>query len=495
MRNSIQHFIDFRITNLQDSAKKFSKDPKDIAGFVNEVKKEVLQFALDFIGEVFTSCNDVLRESLVRQQNWHVVRTDKKNLTTSIGDVMYEKTMFKNKKTGDRKYLVDDALGVDPHERITEDAIALMLEESVQTSYRRGGENISILGQISKETVKDKLHALEFPSEDEKNPIKGKRIVDYLYIEADEDHASLQFNEKKGDLKKSESGRKLNTIITKLVYVHEGIEKDAPQSKRHHLVNPHYFSGLYEGTEGNRKLWNEVWEYLDRTYDLSKVKKVYLSSDGGAWIKAGKKQLHGLTYALDEFHLKKYLIKMTNHMLDSADDARKALCKSIEEDTKEEFLSYIDMLEGYAKTESDLKKINEASNYILSNWSAAKVRLSNRKSLCGCSAEGHVSHVLSKRMSTAPMGWSKKGADKMAKLRAYYLNGEDMLELARYQKQFLPKVAGDEDIVLSAAQMYHDEINRNPKWAKYIERTQVEVSSQIKKMLSIGMHDFIWKLH
>ena len=85
-RNSIQHFNDFRIINLQESAKKFSKDPQDIAGFVDEVKEEVLRFALDFIGEVFTSCNDVLRESLVRQQKCYVVRTDKKNLTTSIGD-------------------------------------------------------------------------------------------------------------------------------------------------------------------------------------------------------------------------------------------------------------------------------------------------------------------------------------------------------------------------------------------------------------------------
>lgn len=494
MRNSIQHFVDFRITNLQESAKRFSKDPQDIAGFVNAVKNEALQFALDFIGEAFTTCNDVLRESLVRRQKWEVVKTDKKNLTTSIGSVTYEKTLFKNKKTGERKYLVDDAMGIDPHERISEDAVALMLEESVQTSYRKGGENISILDQISKEAVKDKLHALEFPDEDENEPVEEKRIVDYLYIEADEDHASLQFNEKKGDLKKSEFGRKLNTIITKLVYVHEGIEKDAPKSKRHHLVNARYFSGLYEGTEGNRKLWNDVWKYIERTYDLSKVKKIYLSSDGGSWIMAGKKLIHGLTYALDEFHLRKYLIKMTNHMLDSADDARRALCKSIEEDTKEEFRSYVDMLEWYAKTESDKAKIIEASNYVLSNWSAAKIRLSNRKDLCGCSAEGHISHVLSSRMSTAPMGWSKRGADKMARLRAWYLNGGDMLELARYQKKFLPKAAGNEDIVMSAAQMYHDEVNRNPKWAKYVERTQVEVSPQIKKMLSIGMHDFIWML-
>ena len=67
MRNSIQHFIDFRITNLQESAKKFSQSPQDIAGFVNAVKEEALQFALDFMGETFTTCNDVLRESPVRK--------------------------------------------------------------------------------------------------------------------------------------------------------------------------------------------------------------------------------------------------------------------------------------------------------------------------------------------------------------------------------------------------------------------------------------------
>ena len=390
MRNSIQHFIDFRITNLQESAKKFSQSPQDVAGFVTAVKEEALRFAQDFIGEVFTSCNDILRESPVRRATWEVVRTDEKTLITSVGSVRYEKTLFKNKKSGERRYLVDAAMGIDSHERISEDAVAQMLEESVQTCYRKGGEAVSILDKISKEAVKDKLHTLEFPTEDETDPIGKKKTVDYLFIEADEDHASLQFNEKKGDLKKSESGRKLNGIITKLVYVHEGIEKDAPKSTRHHLVNPPYFSGVYEGKEGNNELWDEVWNHLDRTYDLSKVKKVYLSADGGAWIMAGRKRLHGLVYALDEFHLKKYLVKMTNHMLDSAEDARKVLCQSIKEDTKEEFLSYVDMLEENAKTERDKARV----------------------------AEG----------------------------------------------------------------------------AKYAEKMQVEVTPQIKKMLSIGMHDFIWML-
>lgn len=45
----------------------------------------------------------------------------------------------------------------------------------------------------------------------------------------------------------------------------------------------------------------------------------------------------------------------------------------------------------------------------------------------------------------------------MAKLRAYELNGGDMLELVRYQKRDLQKAAGAEYDVLSSAQMIQSE--------------------------------------
>lgn len=66
----------------------------------------------------------------------------------------------------------------------------------------------------------------------------------------------------------------------------------------------------------------------------------------------------------------------------------------------------------------------------------------NKEGVIGCSAEGHVSHVLSSKMSSRPMGWSRTGTDKMAYLRAYYYNGENMLELVRKQRKELPKAAG-----------------------------------------------------
>ena len=60
---------------------------------------------------------------------------------------------------------------------------------------------------------------------------------------------------------------------------------------------------------------------------LEKVKKIYLNADGGTWIQSGKKRIAGITSVLDEFHLQKYLLKMTGHMKDSKGMQRRRTCK------------------------------------------------------------------------------------------------------------------------------------------------------------------------
>ena len=57
------------------------------------------------------------------------------------------------------------------------------------------------------------------------------------------------------------------------------------------------------------------------------------------------------------------------------------------------------------------RKSSEAvRKYLLNNWDSA-VRRMQDKNVYGCSAEGHVSHMYSDRMSSRPMGWSEAGAD------------------------------------------------------------------------------------
>lgn len=223
--------------------------------------------------------------------------------------------------------------------------------------------------------------------------------MDYLFIDADEDHVSLQFREKKGDLTENENHQKNNSLITKLVYVYEGIESESPKSKRHCLTNPYYFCGVNSGADNN-KFWDEICEYLDNQYDLEKVKKIYVNSDGGRWIKAGMKRIGGAIHVLDGFHLEKYLTKLTSHMKDSQADAKDELRKTIRRKTKPDFIELVETLKKYLTRETGLARMEEAKEYILSNWTAAKLRLKHQGGVKGSSTEGHVSHVLSDRMSS-----------------------------------------------------------------------------------------------
>ena len=489
MINSIRYFEENSIKRFEKLENDFMKNPTQIAEYVMGIAEEGNRFLLRMIQETLETMNQMIIESPLRKRHWNIECHSKKQLTTSIGDVSFTKTLFVNKESDKSEYLIDRLMGLEKHERITEDAVSKMLLEAVQTSYRRGGEECSLLSEVSKQTVKNKIHQLEFPRNQETTV--PKKIVDYLYIEADEDHVSLQFKEKKGDLTENEKHQKNNCLISKLVYVHEGIEQESPKSKRHRLIKPYYFCRVCSGKE-NEKFWDEVYEYIVNHYDLSRIKKIYINGDGGGWIKSGMKRIAGMTYVLDEFHLEKYLTKLTSHMLDSRDDAKDELRKIIRRKSKAEFERKVEELKGYLKDDTGMKRMEEAKEYILSNWMAARVRILHRDGVKGCSTEGHVSHILSARMSSRPMGWSKRGAAKMSQLRAYYLNGGDMLELVRYQKREMPKAAGDEYRIISAEEMLRSEKRRHGEIGKYMETITHHVTLDTKKKVYFQSH--LWGL-
>lgn len=492
MVKSIKHFEEKSIKIFGSLEDEFFKHPERMAEYITGITEELHKIGLLMLKESLENMNQLLKESGKRKSSWLIERDSQKQLITSLGMVCFTKTLFTNRDTGKMEYLLDRVLGMEKHERMTEDAQARMLKEAVQTSYRRGGEESSLESSVSKQTVKNKIHTLEFPENTEK-PEK-KKEVEYLYIEADEDHTSLQFQKKKGDLVENENHQKNNCLISKLVYVHEGIEPEAPKSRRHRLVNPYYFCRVCEGKD-NGKFWDEIYRYIDNQYDLSKVKKIYLNADGGGWIETGKKQIHGLNYVLDEFHLQKQMIRLTSHMKDSTDDARKELYDAIRKRTKADFIEIVECLKDYLpqeRRESGIRRLEESRDYILSNWGAAKLRLLRREGVKGSSTEGHVSHVLSSRMSSRPMGWSRKGAAKMAQLRAYYYNGGDMLELVRYQKRKLPEAAGSEADILSSVEIIRSEKNRHRELGKYVEAIRHSISLDTKK--KVYFNEQIWGL-
>lgn len=349
MVNSIKHFAEESIHIFEKLEDDFFKHPEKMAEYVKGITGELHKVGLLMIQESLEQMNQQLKDSGKRTTGWYVEKDSQKQLVTSLGIVHFTKTLFKNRETGKREYLLDRILGLEKHERMTEDAMAAMLEEAVQTSYRRGGEESSLEGGLSKQTVKAKLHGLKFPKDNEKR--EKKKEVEYLYIEADEDHVSLQFRERKGDLVTSSNGQKNNCLITKLVYVHEGIEPEAPKSKRYKLINPHYFCRVCDGKD-NDAFWDEIYEYINSHYEVEKVKKIYLNADGGSWIETARTRIKGIAYILDEFHLQKYLIRLTSHMKDSTDDARRELRSAIRRGTKADLIEIVERLKNALPEES-----------------------------------------------------------------------------------------------------------------------------------------------
>jgi hypothetical protein len=191
MINSIRYFEEECIRRFEKLEDEFIKHPDKLAEYVLELTDELHKLGIVMIKESLESMDQMLQESPVRRKKWVVEAHSHKQLTTSLGDVRFSKTLFTSKETGHSEYLLDRILGLAPNERLTEDAEAKLLKETVQTSYRRGGENCSLLSEVSKQTVKNKIHKLQFPQNWNRPP--QKKVVDYLYIDADEDHVSLQF--------------------------------------------------------------------------------------------------------------------------------------------------------------------------------------------------------------------------------------------------------------------------------------------------------------
>ena len=494
MEEIVRYITEEFIKNIINLQTEFYNSSIDLATFILRIRRETDEIGSRYLVNLIQEIDNKIFTMHVRKRNWVVERKgDPRSLYTSLGAIRFFRTLYTSKtELNDNGkplqcYLVDKVLGLAPNQTMTADVRANIYLEGVQTSYRKAGE-IACPEGVTKGTVQNVLHAVRFPQKIQVPMVK--KVVENLYIEADEDHYHLQFKNKKGDLGKTENGYKNNGAISKLIYVHEGIEPEAPKSKRNRLINPHYF--CRGDDQDNKDLWKEVFEYIDAFYDTSKIKHIYINSDGGGWIKTGYKGISGVIFVLDEFHLAKYILKLTRHMQDSREEANAEIYECIRHKTKEDFLAIVERLKRCTDSEKVLKKITEASEYISSNWTAAKYRLRRKEGVVSCSAEGHVYHVLSSRMSTQAMGWSRHGGCQMARLREYYCNGGDMLELARYQQEEIPLVVGAEEVILSATQMLRSEHLHRTKeaveYGKYADVMRASLSVQTSKKLELYLH-------
>jgi len=160
-------------------------------------------------------------------------------------------------------------VGIAAHDKLDTSLQARLIEEAIDMPYRRSGKKAAEAVDLTSQTVMNSIRRLGSVDNNAVKIKDKKKVVETLYIEADEDHVALQ------DGKCAEP---------KLVYVHEGIKQ--VEKDRWELVNPRYFSGIYTNSD---ELWLEVADYIDEAYDVNLIKKIYLSGDGASldqkWIR------------------------------------------------------------------------------------------------------------------------------------------------------------------------------------------------------------------
>ena len=154
MIKSIQHFEEVSTGIFEKLIGEFMCNPMDIASFTTGITEELHRIGQLLIQETLEEMDQMICGSGKRKQNWVVERHEKKHLLTILGDVYFKKTYFTNKETGITECLLDRILGLDRNERIAEDAEARILEEAVQTSYRRGCEDACFTSEkVTKQAV------------------------------------------------------------------------------------------------------------------------------------------------------------------------------------------------------------------------------------------------------------------------------------------------------------------------------------------------------
>lgn len=377
----------------------------DYPRFQLQLQDELNKMGRNICKEILEGADEYVREHRDERVGWSVERChDEKTVLSPFGEVTYRRTYFCHKGTGEYRYLADHMAGYSPHTRVDMAVKANLADFASEISYRKSGQEPGRNAkgtEVSGQTVLNAIRDLDTEVKEEEN--KERRQVRVLYIEADEDHVACQDG---------------STVGVPLVYVHEGRFN---KGSRSYLKNVHYFSGLYSDTE---ELWYQVLNYLDGTYDLDKAERIFIAGDGAKWIRLGTKIIPKSIFVLDRYHLAKYVLAAVGR----GNDISREIWRAIDDAGLDKVKAVFKEAHRRAETEGRRNAIKQCRRYVMGNWDGIQVYKTYSKDVIGCSAEGHVGHVLSARLSSRPMGWGKQGMDKMARMRAMKANGINIRE-------------------------------------------------------------------
>lgn len=372
---------------------------QDYQSFQLGLREKLNGLGRDIVKEYLEALDAELLADRKKREGWQLERRDDdKNILTIFGQVSYRRSYFKNTAIKKYGHLVDELAGYGPHARVDPLLKAQAVDLACEISYRKSGQDTAADDTtLSAQTVMQSIRSFD-PVQAEPRKAERTRDCTHLFIEADEDHVA---------------GQGKRNYQPRLAYVHEGSERISKERRR--LKNPHYIAGIYDDPDD---LWFEVLDYVEDNYNTEKLEKIFVCGDGASWIRHALEIIPGASFVLDYFHLEKYLTRALGRNTPLHRQAWRAIASADQAGLEQAY---------YQRSTQDLTPNERAAltdclRYTRNNWDGILVRRQFPGLHLGVSAEGHVSHVLSARLSSRPLAWGRTGVDQMARLRALKAN-------------------------------------------------------------------------
>ena len=143
MYNSIQQFNENGVKKIEEVIREFLINKgMDIGELVIGLNQRMQELLCNIVSEIIEGIDQAYRESDERKQKYHIERSRVKNcFTSTCGDIKYQRTYYKNKQTGELKYLADEACGITKNMRKSNDVVAECINHAIDSSYRISGEH------------------------------------------------------------------------------------------------------------------------------------------------------------------------------------------------------------------------------------------------------------------------------------------------------------------------------------------------------------------
>lgn len=410
---NILHDFNNKIISLSENYLKNLIFEKGISGFTDDLIKEFAEFGSNLTQYLIEYVEETIFVLEGRKEKFNILEKDSRDIVSIFGEISFKRRYYKDKNTNTKVYLLDKLIGLEPKQRLLTNVRERLIKEAIESSYEKAGECAAYGVKISRQEVKNEIESLDLDKEFyEKASVKKK--AKRLYIIADEDHVHLQ----KGGIEEP-----------RMIVVYENV---VSKGKRIELKNKRHFGGTYKNKID--ELWEKVSLYIEENYDEKVLEEVFILGDGANWIKTGKSWIYKSKYVLDEFHLSKAITGIVGRYNPEEKEYKRKIYKSLRDS---DYNYFKEICYEIISEEMNLRireRKEKLMKYVISNAEGINHLYKNKEKLHGCSAEGHISHIFSDRMSSRPMGWKEENINNMSKLRLLKEDKITVKEILRKQK-------------------------------------------------------------